>query len=82
MKLVLDRITSDMRPLPGQMSPLGGTSLGDLTAAQRMLAAHKALASLGGHNRNEFLQLIEALQGEVSQMEQQEAGDDAGTTPA
>ncbi|MBT3201331.1 MAG: hypothetical protein HN350_15630, partial [Phycisphaerales bacterium] len=39
-------------------------------AAQRMLDAHKALASLGEHNRDEFIHLIEALQGEVDQMQQ------------
>jgi anti-anti-sigma regulatory factor len=82
MKLVLDRITSDMRPLPGHMTPLGSTTSGDLTAAQRMLDAHKALASLDEHNRDEFLQLIEALQGEVSQMEQQAAGSNVASASA
>jgi serine phosphatase RsbU (regulator of sigma subunit) len=77
MKLVLDQITSQVRPLPGVMSPLGSNASGDLTSAQRMLDAHKALASLGEQNRDEFLQLIEALKGEVSQMQQQ--ADDAET---
>ena len=74
MELVLNRITSEMHPLPGRMSPLGSTTAGDLTSAQRMLDAHQALASLGEHNRAEFLQLIEALQGEVSQMRQEADG--------
>ena len=74
MELVLNRITTEMRPLPGKMSPLGSTTTGDLTSAQRMLDAHQALASLGEHNRTEFLQLIEALQGEVSQMQQEADG--------
>ncbi|MDP6633429.1 MAG: fused response regulator/phosphatase [Phycisphaerae bacterium] len=69
MQLVLDRITSKIRPLPGVMSPLGVSVTGGLTDAQRMLDAHKALASLGDHNRDEFLRLIQALQSEVSQME-------------
>jgi phosphoserine phosphatase RsbU/P len=70
MALVINQITPDMRPLPSQMTSLGSTASGDLTAAQRMLDAHKALASLGEHNRDEFIHLIEALQGEVDQMQQ------------
>jgi len=81
MELVLNRITTEMRPLPGKMSPLGSTTAGDLTSAQRMLDAHQALASLGEHNRDEFLHLIEALQGEVSQMQQAEADSPAATAP-
>jgi len=72
MELVINRITPNMRPLPSRMAPLGSTASGDLTAAQRMLDAHKALASLGEHNRDEFIHLIEALQGEVEQMQQTE----------
>ena len=75
MELVLGKISSEMRPLPGQMSSLGSTATGDLTAAQRMLDAHKALASLGDQNRAEFLQLIKALQGEVNQMQQKAIAD-------
>jgi phosphoserine phosphatase RsbU/P len=71
MKQVLDRITPNVRPLPGSMTRLGSNASGDLTAAQRMLDAHKALASLGEHNQGEFRQLIDALQGEVSQMQAQ-----------
>ena len=82
MDKVLERLTSQMRPLPVQMSPLGSTSTGDLTSAQRMLDAHKALASLDEHNRDEFRQLIEALQGEVSQMEQQKTDGDVALAPA
>ena len=82
MELVLDRISSQVRPLPGKMLSLGSTDTGDLTAAQRMLDAHKALASLGEHNRAEFLQLIEALQGEVSQMRQPQTGSGAAVESA
>jgi len=72
MDLVLARLTAEVRPLPGDMTPLGGGS-GGLTDAQRMLEAHKALASIDDRNSKEFMQLIETLQGEVSRMEQEPA---------
>jgi len=77
MSLVLDRITPNTRPLPFKMSPLGSNTSGDLTAAQQMLDAHKALASLDEHNQGEFRQLIEALKSEVAQIEAQD-GPEAG----
>lgn len=68
MNDVLRHVVEDMRPLPGQMSPLP-SSLGDSDQDRaRILQAHEALASLSESNREKFYALIEALRAEMQQV--------------
>jgi len=61
---VIECLTEQMQPLPSHMAPLAAPA-DQQRDRQRVLMAHKALASLNERNREEFLQLVEALQAEA-----------------
>ncbi len=64
---VLQRITTDMLPLPSQMRSLTGSTMNEQRDRERILHAHEALASLNQRNRAEFAHLIECIRGELQE---------------
>ena len=59
MEPVLKRLTTEMIPLPSQMTAMTDTPKGDILDQERILHAHQALASMSDRNRAEFGKLIE-----------------------
>jgi serine phosphatase RsbU (regulator of sigma subunit)/anti-anti-sigma regulatory factor len=65
MDPVLARISSEPKPLPEKMMPLGSSTASDNRDKLRILEAHEALSMLNDHNREEFASLIELIQSEI-----------------
>ena len=65
MELVLTHTSETSRPLPQTLRPL---SSGEDEASRkhlRILSAHRVLASLSDHNREQFRQVVETLREEL-----------------
>ena len=64
MHRVIERITSEMHPMPDRMEAMETSSANRDQARRRMLFAHQALAHLNERNREEFMAALEALENE------------------